>query len=657
MCGIAGFINQTIDAQTVIRHMTDRMIHRGPDAQGAWCDERSGLVLGHRRLSIIDLSENGAQPMISANQRYVIAYNGEIYNADVIRQKIRENDPSFRFRGTSDTEVILESFDRFGVPQTLAMMKGMFAVALYDREEKTLYLMRDRAGEKPLYYGFVEGHFVFASDVDVLNGYPDFVRTKKISRTALAEYMRYGYVPAPYSIYEGIYKLAPGSVLTLHEPFDRVELRTYWSMAEAALQGEQNIFQGSFREACDELEKLLLSSVHSQMVSDVPIGAFLSGGIDSPLIVSLMQQQSASAVKTFTIGFEEKKYNEAEYAAEIAKHLGTEHTQLYVSEQELLDVIPKLADIFTEPFADSSQIPTYLVSRLARSRVTVSLSGDAGDELFCGYNTYSKIAGLWAKERRIPFGMRKLMAGGVELLPYGKTAKGFRIAQSLRANDIGALHEAVCYHTSYYGEHCVCGAYEKPDIAEWIACKNEKADIAEWITCKDEKNTMLLKDAVTYHPDDILVKVDRAGMAVSLENRVPMLDKDVIEFAFRLPRRYKDGVGLTRQEYSELLFETQRVEACPKAILKAVLYRYVPKQMLDRPKKGFSVPLKRWLSEGKTHEWARELIADSRLVRDSYFDKAAVEHLWKDFMNGKSDAQMVWQILMAEQWYRNGADQ
>ncbi len=647
MCGIAGFINQKIDAQTVIRQMTDRMIHRGPDAQGFWVDERTGMTLGHRRLSIVDLSENGAQPMHSASGRYVIAYNGEIYNAADIREKIKETDPGFHFRGTSDTEVILESFDRFGMEETLHSMKGMFAVALYDRQDRVLYLMRDRAGEKPLYYGFVQGHFVFASDVDVLNGYPDFVKTKKINRTALAEYMRYGYIPAPYSIYEGIYKLAPGTVLTLRDPFAHTQLHTYWSMTLAACLGEKEPYAGSFAEACDELERLLAASVKSQMMADVPLGAFLSGGIDSPLIVALMQKQSMSPVKTFTIGFEDQKYNEAEYAKEIAGHLGTEHTQLYVSEQDLLDVIPKLSDIFTEPFADSSQIPTYLVSKLARSKVTVSLSGDAGDELFCGYNTYDKIAGLWKKEQHIWYGLRKLAGSAVLGLPYGKTAKGYRIAQSLRADSIMDLHEAVCYHTSYYGEHCVPGADEKPQKQIWTACRQGK-------------NSMLLKDAITYHPDDILVKVDRAGMAVSLENRVPMLDRDVIEYAFRLPMAYKDGRGLSGEDYRKLLHETGHTGSCSKAILKAVLYRYVPKEMLDRPKKGFSVPLKRWLSEGATHEWAKELILHSRLVQDEYMDGMAVTHMWKDFMSGRSDAQMVWQILMAEQWYRrfhgNGAD-
>lgn len=647
MCGIAGFINQTVDAQNIIGKMTDRMIHRGPDAQGYWTDDRTGLTLGHRRLAIVELSEKGAQPMLSASGRFVIAYNGEIYNAESIRKKVKEADPGFTFRGSSDTEVILESFERFGMEETLHNMKGMFAIALYDRQDRILYLMRDRAGEKPLYYGYVQGHFVFASDVDVLNGYPDFADSKKISRTALAEYMRYGYIPAPYSVYEGIYKLAPGTMLTLREPFEKTEVCTYWSMTLAACLGEKKPYEGSFEEACDELEKLLSASVKSQMMADVPLGAFLSGGTDSPLIVSLMQKQSMSPVKTFTIGFEDKKYNEAEYAKEIAEHLGTEHTQVYVSEQDLLDVIPRLSDIFTEPFADSSQIPTYLVSRLARSKVTVSLSGDAGDELFCGYNTYDKIAALWKKEQHIWWGLRSLAGRAVMGLPYGKTDRGYRIGQSLCAESVTQLHEAVCYHTSYYGERCIMGVSQKPQPPVWTVCGQDK-------------NSMMLKDGITYHPDDILVKVDRAGMAVSLENRVPMLDRDVMEYAFRLPVSYKDGRGLSREDYRNLLHETEHTGACSKAILKAVLYRYVPKEMLDRPKKGFSVPLKRWLSEGTTHEWAAELILHSRLVQDEYMNRSAVQHMWKDFMSGRSDAQMVWQILMAEQWYRkfhgNGAD-
>lgn len=630
MCGIAGFFDKNIDAHKTIKAMTDRMIYRGPDAEGFWIDENSGLTLGHRRLSILDLSENGAQPMHSASGRFVIAYNGEIYNAAEIREKVLTVEPQLHFRGTSDTEVILEAFEALGLQQTLSMMKGMFAVALYDRRENTFYLTRDRAGEKPVYYGFVNGHFVFGSEIAVLKEYPGFREHMEIDRTALQEFMRYGFIPAPLSVYKGIYKLLPGTLLTMKAPFDHFSITTYWSMSQAAEQGMSHPFTGSFQEACDELEHLLTESIRSQMISDVPIGAFLSGGIDSPLIVSLMQKISDTPVKTFTIGFEDKKYNEAQFAKEIAAHLGTSHTEKYVSERDLIEVIPKLAQIYSEPFADSSQIPTYLVSKLARSQVTVSLSGDAGDELFCGYNTYDKINNLYYKVNRIPYTLRKVAGAMCEKLPYGKTDKGYRIARTLQEKDIYGMHEAVCYHTSYLGEHVVEGAAAWTGAMPWgnsgISGKSGKMD---------NRSAMLLKDMQTYHPDDILVKVDRAGMAVSLENRVPMLDKDVMEFAWSLPIEYKNENGIS------------------KRILKEILYRYVPKNMLDRPKKGFSVPLVRWLQEGSTGEWAKEMIQGSHLVRDQYLKRDVVNALWKNFKTGKTDAQMIWEILMAEQWYRS----
>ncbi len=633
MCGIAGFIDGRRDAGDVIDKMTGRMAHRGPDGAGKWMDDETGVTLGHRRLAILDLSPAGAQPMLSASGRYVIVYNGEIYNAEDIRAELLKAQPGLRLKGTSDTEIVLEAFERFGMEQTLGMMKGMFAIGLFDRKEKCLYLMRDRAGEKPLYYGFVQNHFVFASDLGALREYPPFADSKKTDRNALAAYMRYAFIPAPLSVYEGIYKLYPGTVLELRQPFTQYRIRSYWSMTEAAVRGWENPFEGSFEEACGRLEKLLEDAIRGQMRSDVPVGAFLSGGVDSPLIVSLMQKISASPVKTFTIGFEDEKYNEAEFAKEIAAHLGTDHTELYVSEQELLDVIPQLGGIFTEPFADSSQIPTFLVSKLAKSKVTVSLSGDAGDELFGGYNTYPKIEKLWRREKLVPKPFRSAAGRIMGALPYGRTPRGFRMRLSLRAAGVNELHEAVCYHTNYHGEHCVIADKTAADAPGMLCQSPLEEPLGDYVS------NMMLKDMRMYHPDDILVKVDRAGMAVSLENRIPMLDVDVMEFAFSLPAGYKlcrTGAGVVT-----------------KRILKEILYRYVPKEMLDRPKKGFSVPLVRWLSEGKTHEWARETILDSRLARDGYFDKNAVNAMWKEFTEGKADAQMIWQILMAEAWYGN----
>ncbi len=632
MCGIAGFINNRIDATEVIRNMTKRMIYRGPDSHGEWTENATGVTLGHRRLAIVDLTKSGAQPMHSANERYVISYNGEIYNAGEVKAELekecRKRGVTLTLRGTSDTEVILEAFGVLGIKPTLALMKGMFAVALYDREKQTLTLMRDRAGEKPLYYGFVQGAFVFCSDPEVLLGYPGFHR--ELDRDALQLYMRYGFIPAPFSIYEGIYKLEQGSILTIRAPFGEEDIicERYWSMKDVAERGMREPFTGTEKETADRLEELLTEAIRGQMISDVPIGAFLSGGIDSPLIVSLMQKISEHPVKTFTIGFEEKKYNEAEFAKDIARHLGTEHTELYVSEKELLDVIPRLSEIFTEPFADSSQIPTYLVSKLARSKVTVSLSGDAGDELFCGYNTYPKCEALWQKLNKLPKWLRR--AGGSMLgMPGIRSMQDmYRMSMCLKADNPRQLHEAVCYHTDYLAEQLVQG------------CARGKVDPAMEAHYMDAalsgiKEGMMYKDMMTYHPDDILVKVDRAGMAVSLENRVPMLDRDVMEFAYRIPIEYKyskDGVS--------------------KKILKDILYRYVPKEMLDRPKKGFSVPLVRWLTTGETAQWAKELINDSQLAGEGYLDAKVLSGIWKRFCKNGKNAQIVWEVLMAEQWYR-----
>lgn len=642
MCGIAGFIDRQLNQIQVVREMTARMKQRGPDGRGEWADEISGVTFGHRRLAILDLSENGAQPMISACGRYVLTYNGEIYNAEALRTEVlahkKARGEHFSFRGSSDTEALLEAAAILGMEKTLSMAKGMFAFAMYDREEHVLTLARDRAGEKPLYYGFAGGCFVFSSDPNALLAYPKF--EAKVDRRALHEYMRYGFVPAPYSIYEGIKKLLPGFVLTLRPPFAeaQIEQHAYWSMAEAAENGRKRPFAGSRQEAADELERLLSRAVQEQMVSDVPLGAFLSGGIDSPLITALMQKVSTSPVKTFTIGFDEKKYNEAEYAKEIAAHLGTEHTELYVTEQELLDVIPKLSHIFSEPFADSSQIPTYLVSRLARTKVTVSLSGDAGDELFCGYQTYPKIAALAAKLRGVPRPLRSFMGAVLGTGIFRGRGSCFRISESLKARDILQLHEAVCYHTDYEAERLVL--FE--DAAERRAMRKRDfvgteggLRLPEETFFTDPKRAMMYKDMVTYHPDDILVKVDRAGMAVSLENRVPMLDRDVVEFAYRLPMEYLYGDG-----------------GVSKQILKDILYRYVPKELLDRPKKGFSVPLARWLKTGQTAAWAAELLGDNHLAQDGVFDRRVLENIRRRFEKGHANPQIVWEILMAEQWYR-----
>lgn len=617
MCGFAGVSNSKQNYINEITHMCDAISHRGPDHFGYWLDENTGLVMGHRRLSIFDLSENGSQPMVSHNKRYVMVYNGEIYNAFSYKESLLRRGKVDSFLSTSDTEILLEAFAHDGM-EAIKEMKGMFAIALYDRQEKVLYLLRDRAGEKPLYYGWVNGRFVFASDLAAIKQMDGF--NAEINRDALAYFFRLNFIPAPATIYEGIYKLQPGCILKIKAPFtEEPQISHYWDMEKEAVYGEKYPFSGSFQEASEELERLLIESLRGQMLSDVPLGAYLSGGIDSPLVVSLMQKLSKNPVKTFTIGFEDPKYNEAEYAKEIAKYLGTEHTEMYVTEKELQDIIPKIPSIFTEPFADNSLIPTYLVSTLAKSKVTVSLSGDAGDELFCGYNTYYKCDALWNKLRKIPYGVRKTCAS-VLMPPLQKQGENYRIKECLLAKNAVQLQEAVCNRMDYYADNIVLNGC--------LATNNEQ------MILKDSKSAMMYKDICGYHPDDILVKVDRTGMAVSLENRVPMLDRDIIRFAFSLPIEYKyqDGVS--------------------KRILKDILYRHVPREMLERPKKGFSVPIKDWMMSGPVADMAKDILADSRLISDGYLDKVSFDAVKREFEKNGSHSKLMWKLFIAEQWYR-----
>lgn len=624
MCGIAGFIADSWgqgQRTELINKMNNCLIHRGPDAEGIWLDEQSGVTLGHRRLAIQDLSECGAQPMLSHSGRFVIVYNGEIYNAEDLKAGLKQAGHAIAWRGTSDTEILLESMEYLGVEKTLKTAKGMFAIALYDRQKRTLSLMRDRVGEKPLFYGSINGCFVFASELTAIRQFPGFA--KKIDQNAVPGYIRYGYVPAPDTIYEGIRKLLPGTVMTLPCPFegegsDQGLIQSYWSMEEAAKRGEESPFSGSFEEAVEELDRILRDAVSGQMISDVPLGAYLSAGIDSAAIVALMSRISAQRVKTFTIGFEEKKYNEADAAKEIAKHLGTDHTEVYVGEKELKEVIPKIPSIYGEPFADSSQIPTCLVSRLAKEKVTVVLSGDAGDELFCGYQTYVKLLRVWRKAGKIPWGLRNI-AGKLGNALAGGNQKIYRGTMCLQAENAVVMKEALGHMS------------RTMDRLAWrgIPLRENESRLL-----KDECASLMLDDMLHYHPDDILVKVDRAGMAVSLENRIPMLDRDVIEFAWSLPMEYKyDGITTKR-------------------VLREVLYRYVPERLLDRPKKGFSVPLERWLREGDTAEWAKELMLHSKAAEDGILDPIQVSRLWRQFETKGATPRLVWTVLMLEQWYR-----
>lgn len=630
MCGITGFCSKTWNQKEIILKMNDKILHRGPDAGDYWIDEKNGMTLGHRRLSIVELSEKGAQPMISHNGRLVIVYNGEIYNAEEIRQKLIAESHVEKFRGTSDTEVLLEAVCAYGVKEALARVLGMFAFVIYDRETGEITLARDRVGEKPLYYGHVKGQLVFASDVACFCETPDF--EKELCPEALSAYLRYGYVPAPLSVYQNIFKCKPGHIMTTAYPYESFREEVYFDMQAEYKKGQENPFRGSFKEAVEELDLVLGRAVKSQMIADVPLGAFLSGGIDSSAIVAQMQRQSQIPVKTFTIGFEDKKYNEADEAAQIAQHLGTKHTSLTIGEEELKQVIPEIPEIFTEPFADSSQIPTYLVSKLAKEQVTVSLSGDAGDELFCGYNTYWKCGNLYRKTAPIPGVLKKAAGGVLSLPPFRYQDACYRAAHCLKAEDIANFHEAVCYDVTD-----ALGGLLTKDFRENRKTRQKQPSLLKGQGSPEDE--MMLRDLLVYHPEDILVKVDRAGMAVSLENRVPMLDRRVVELACSLPLSYKyavvDGKGIS------------------KRVLKEMLYHYVPKELMERPKKGFSVPLQKWLTEGNVHIWAEELLADSYLVRDGILQGKNVAGLWKYFKKTGKRKSLVWKIVVLEQWYRN----
>lgn len=620
MCGIAGFCNHPNNWKENIEKMNERMYHRGPNAGGYWATDDGNVVFGHRRLSIVDLSANGAQPMHSASGRYVCVFNGEIYNYKTIRDKLLKENKVTAFRGTSDTEVLLEAFEAYGVKETIKMCKGMFAIALLDKQTGKITLIRDRIGEKPLYYGFVNGNFVFASDLGSISVLDDF--HNEIDTRTLQIYFIHGYIPAPYSIYKDIYKLDAGCMLEIEAPYKEPKISTYWSVREAAKYGQANQFKGTREEAADELERLLKESIKDQMVADVPVGAFLSAGIDSSTIVALMQAQSSQKVRTFTIGMEDPKYNEAAYAKEIAKHLGTDHTELYITEKDAKEVIPKLAWMFSEPFADSSQIPTYLVSKMTREHVTVSLSGDGGDELFCGYMSYPSIDRIWGKMHSVPYGIRKLCSKLVLACPFGKNNQLLQTKAYL----LGAKSPEHLYELSNAQE---------PLCKKIALDKNAypyKHNDRPYGDLTDTRNSIMLMDMEVYHPDDILVKVDRAGMAVSLENRVPMLDKDVVEFAWTIPMDYKrDGeVG--------------------KLVLKDVLYRYVPKEMMDRPKKGFSIPIMKWLKEPELREWAEALIDRNLLKKQGYLDPDVVWYIWNDFIENDNWRTQVWYILMFQSW-------
>ena len=645
MCGFVGTWSPGEPVNlNAINAMNHSLLHRGPDGSGLWTDQDLGLAFGHRRLAIIDVSESGHQPMRSRSGRYVLVFNGEIYNHLELRKKL-DSESYLPWFGGSDTETLLAGFERWGVAKTISMTVGMFAMAIWDYQDESLSLIRDRMGEKPLYYWIDKetkaGQLYFSSDIAALSFHPAFKRD--VSRQSIALFLRYNYIPSPYTIYEGVHKLPPASILKLTRQTGAyefcTELSQYWSLAEVA-NGDEMLLGERCEplKTVDALESVLLTSIRSQMVSDVPLGAFLSGGIDSTAIVALMQNLSSTPVRTFTIGFHEEEFNEAAHAKKIAQYLGTDHTEKYVSEDEALSVIPRLSSIYSEPFAYSSQLPTAILSSLAREQVTVALSGDAGDELFCGYNRYIYTAKLWRVLKHIPIPLREQVRALLQSVPpdqwdrilnwWPGTAAGsigdklHKGAHLLSAPNMDALYEG--FVSCWPQAETVVRGLEAHEARQCLA-NPEFGNL-----CDIEK--MMLKDSVTYLPDDILVKVDRASMAASLEARAPFLDHRVVEFAWQVPMAMKlrGGHG--------------------KWILRQLLKRYVPESLTNRPKMGFGIPIARWL-RGPLSDWAIDLLNEKKIREDGYFNADIVTKKLTEHMKGQRNwHHQLWAILMFQQW-------
>lgn len=637
MCGFAGLMaNDVGSLEGRIQSMLAPLFHRGPDDSGVWLDEQAGLALGHRRLAILDLSAHGHQPMHSVSDRYVIVFNGEIYNFAILRKELDAAGATSSWRGHSDTEVLLAAFEHWGIEQALPRLVGMFAIAVWDKQARILTLARDRLGEKPLYFGRIKQGFYFASELKAIRA--QCGRDLVVDRNVLADYMRFGYIPAPHSIYENIFKLQSGHFMQVSEEGIAGESRPFWSLDNqrvASARGQFN--QISDTELLDTLHQHLTTAVGLQSFSDVPVGAFLSGGVDSSLIVSLMQAQSSSRIRTFTIGFEEEAFNEAPYAREVARHLGTDHTEMYVKAMDAAELIPLLPRIYDEPFADSSQIPTTLVSKLTREHVTVALTGDGGDELFAGYPRYPITANLWRKISKVPIPLRAAVSSVLtgpsaagwdrltELLPkrYHRSINGRRVnrlGQLIESRSLGEMYIRLMSHWQPEENIVIGGQCSGFDGFPGL----EEGDIS----------AMRRWDVKQYLTDDLLVKVDRATMHSSLESRAPLLDHRVAEFAFSLPERFlvRDGVG--------------------KWALRRLLDRYVPSELIDRPKAGFSIPLGDWL-RGPLREWAEDLLCPKRLAEEGYLDADKVGRVWHEHLLGTFDRSVhIWNVLMFQAWLR-----
>jgi len=644
MCGIAGFIDKSLpDPRLVADRMTHALSHRGPDDSGLWIDYETGVALGHRRLSIIDVSSSGHQPMTSSSGRYVVVFNGEIYNHTTIRQELEAYGRLVMWRGRSDTETLLAAIEQWNIEGALRRAIGMFAFGVWDRALRRLTLARDRVGEKPLYYASFGKAFLFASELKGIRTHP--ASQREVDRDALAQFLRYSYVPDPGCIYRNIRKLPAGSVLEVDESGSHGEPTRYWSASQAIANSRSRAFVGDDSEALDAFEKTLGDAIDLQMIADVPLGAFLSGGIDSSLVVAMMQSRTSRPVKTFTIGFAEKSYDESSYARAIAKHLQTDHTELVVTPAEAMRVIPELPRLYDEPFADSSQIPTYLVSSLARRNVTVSLSGDAGDELFGGYTRYDVAERVWALLGKIPGGVKRFLPALVKSRSTQWWDGAFKLARPivpprLRYANMGTklyrligllegssakFYHSLISHWSNTEELVLgsCNAANPVELATGLA--------------SSYREQMMYWDLITYLPGDILVKVDRAAMAVGLETRVPMLDHRMVEFAWSLPLRLKvrNGQG--------------------KWIMRELLRRFVPQELTDRPKMGFGIPLNQWL-RGPLRDWAEALLSESRIRREGYLNPAPIRKRWDEHLAETHDwSYLLWDVLMFQAWIEQGS--
>lgn len=660
MCGIAGFLS--IDAtaaglESVAARMAQPLQHRGPDDCGAWADKSAGVALSHRRLSILDLSPAGRQPMASAGGRFVMVFNGEIYNHLAIRTELETSGVVPAWRGHSDSETLLAAFERWGMHAALAKTVGMFAIALWDVRERTLHLARDRFGEKPLYYGWAGGAadraFVFGSELKALRAFPGFANP--VSRQALAQYMRFMYVPAPRSIYQGVYKLEPGCLLTikgappaqppaqaLRPPASHqsLSLSRWWSTTAAVEAGAENTLTDE-TEALSLLEQRLSEAVHLQLLADVPLGAFLSGGIDSSTIVALMQKQAARPVKTFTVGFEEAGFDESPHARAVAQHLGTDHAELFVSSAETQGVIQALPAMYDEPFADSSQIPTHLLCRAARRQVTVALSGDGGDELFGGYNRYFWGPRIWNRLAWMPYPMRRMLGAAISAVPVAGLDALVGSKGVARAGE-KAHKLAACLRVARNPDDLYLSL-----VSEWrdpaqvvrgddggvvVEPPSPLADALPAATATDMRSSMMYRDTISYLPDDILCKVDRAAMAVGLETRVPFLDHRVAELAWRLPLNMKLRAGQG------------------KWALRQLLDKHVPRELIDRPKAGFAIPIGGWL-RGPLRPWAESLLDEKRLRNEGYFHPAPIRRKWAEHLDGRREHTAgLWAVLMFQSW-------